>query len=312
MRHVSAFRLVDDDGDVSALLDCLGAEDRARCATFTHPRRQREFLLGRALLLHAVRARHGHGLDWQIGRSPHGRPFAHATGADGAAYTIDALSLAHARGVLLCVCGDGGRIGCDVEVATARVATSAARVHADRPHPVFAAGERAWIAAGGAGRDLRFLLLWAAKEALAKAAGMSVFAMAGWPAEAATLPPDGIETEGCVLGFGARGHGDDRGRDGRPAHVVHARVLRPLPAPVRAGHEGAWDDAAVGDRVGTIEVWAVALAADAGTAAAAGGSAVAGGIALTGARGAAIAFSVTALTRQALLAALLPASGAAG
>lgn len=192
MRQIVVLRLQDDGIELPELPLPVSASERARFTSFSSAQRRREFLLGRALLLAALQRAHGHG-DWIIERSAHGRPYARraAAGTNASSHGVNALSVSHAAGVVVAACATDdatGRIGCDVEVAGNRTTQSAARIAVARPHHVFAEAERAWIVAGGDVRWLRFLVLWTAKEAFAKAAGLSVFTLASRCADVAALP----------------------------------------------------------------------------------------------------------------------------
>ncbi|MET7804933.1 4'-phosphopantetheinyl transferase family protein [Micromonospora chersina] len=95
-----------------------------------------------------------------VGRAPGGRPEVHAD--DGRTLPV---SVSHVDGVVVVAARAGGPVGVDVERRRRLPATALARRWYDPD-------EAAWLAARDeTGRELDFLRLWTAKEAVGKALG---------------------------------------------------------------------------------------------------------------------------------------------
>lgn len=151
-------------------------------------------LLARAAL-RALLAQETGRPDWQILRTPHGKPFVvAASGAPG-----PAVSLAHTRGMVAVAVAQDGDLGIDIERHRPRdFAALAAQA--------FGVREQAEVAAGGPDA---FYRIWTLREAVAKATG-----------EGLALAANGRDLVAC----GAPGswHCTDHG--GRTWHLAYVRV----------------------------------------------------------------------------------------
>jgi 4'-phosphopantetheinyl transferase len=130
------------------------AEDRRRLDAAMHARRRTEYLLGRALLRHALERVTGRAAaSFGIRELPSGKPECVAG---------PAISLSHSGEFAICAVAELGAVGIDVETRRPRTELS---VIAER---YFTAAEARWIAADP---DARFRMLWVLKEAYLKALG---------------------------------------------------------------------------------------------------------------------------------------------
>jgi phosphopantetheine--protein transferase-like protein len=156
----------------------LTAAEHAHFATYTNPRRRRDWLLGRWTSKQLVQAH----IAARDGYQPAFDSFSIASGATGAPYVssrhpalrgvgIDgclplALSISHSQGYAFCAlcenrCGDV-RLGVDIELISSKIEEVA--------HAFFTPAEKAKLqAAQPAARALLATLLWSAKEAVLKA-----------------------------------------------------------------------------------------------------------------------------------------------
>ena len=115
----------------------LSAADRARFERLRSPLHRQEFRVSRALQQHC----HAHS---------------------------SAVSLSHSGGLAASACGPVGvRLGVDLELHRPRRIQSIARF-------AYAPDEAAWVASKQAGGERLFYGLWVAKEAMAKALGISL------------------------------------------------------------------------------------------------------------------------------------------
>jgi 4'-phosphopantetheinyl transferase len=159
--------------------DALSPGERLRFERFLAPARRQEFLAGRLLLRHALRA---WNVPWEALRlEPSGRPALEVPDLD--------VSLAHAGGHVLVALARGGRVGVDVEVWRRRQRSLMdAFFHAD---------ERAWMADSVP----RLHALWTVKEAALKALGEG---LCGDPLRVHVSPWDGrVEIRDARDGFAA-------------------------------------------------------------------------------------------------------------
>jgi 4'-phosphopantetheinyl transferase len=138
--------------DVVAAL--VTPEDLERLDAATRPRRRSEYLLGRALLRHA--------LERVTGRAA--ASFRIRVLADGKPECEEgpAISLSHSGELAICAVAELGAVGIDVETRSPRTGPG---VVAERH---FTAAEARWIATDP---DSRFRMLWVLKEAYLKALG---------------------------------------------------------------------------------------------------------------------------------------------
>jgi len=130
------------------------AEDRQRLDAAMQPRRRTEYLLGRALLRHALERVTGRAAaSFRIRVLPDGKP--ECVGGP-------AISLSHSGELAICAVAEHGAVGVDVETRRPRTELG---VIAER---YFTPAEARWIAADP---DARFRMLWVLKEAYLKALG---------------------------------------------------------------------------------------------------------------------------------------------
>lgn len=130
------------------------ADDRRRLDAAMQPRRRTEYVLGRALLRHALERTTGRAAaSFRIRLRPDGKPDC----VDG-----PAISLSHSGELAICAVTERGAVGVDVETRRPRTDLGAI---AER---YFTAAEARWIAVDP---DARFRMLWVLKEAYLKALG---------------------------------------------------------------------------------------------------------------------------------------------
>lgn len=144
-----------DEAQVDAWLRLLSSEERARYERFPVEKRQREFLMGRAVLRMLLAER--------LSRTPAEVPL-HVTdaGAVEAPETPYRVSLAHARERAVAVASPR-RVGVDLEhVRTCRAAVIRFALNPD---------ERPLLDTLPMTRDRAFILCWTLKEAVLKALG---------------------------------------------------------------------------------------------------------------------------------------------
>jgi 4'-phosphopantetheinyl transferase len=167
------------------------ADDRADIAP---GRRAGSSLLARAAL-RALLAKNTGRTDWQIVRSPLGKPFVVTpSGSPG-----PAISLSHAGATVAVAMAEVGALGIDIEQHRPRdFAAIAAQA--------FGSAERAEVAASG---TAAFYRIWTLREAMAKATGEGL----------------GLAANGCDL---VAGHADDSYRrtecEGRVWRLAHVRL----------------------------------------------------------------------------------------
>lgn len=156
----SAVRVFYADGrslteEMAAAL--VTAEDRQRLDTAMSPRRRAEYLLGRALLRHALERFTGcAAASFRIRARPDGKPECESG---------PAISLSHSGELAACAVAEHGAVGIDVETRRPHTELD---VIAER---YFTAAEARWIAADP---DARFRMLWVLKEAYLKALGLGL------------------------------------------------------------------------------------------------------------------------------------------
>src|SRR5690606_16701610 len=130
-----------------------------------NPNAQRQWLLGRVAAKDAARAALRERGRWPlfpievaVANEDSGRPTVAHAGTEDLR-----VSIAHTTGIGVALVREGVDVGIDVEVVEPRAATFEATALTE--------GERALVPALDGGRDAALTLLWAAKEAAAKAAG---------------------------------------------------------------------------------------------------------------------------------------------
>jgi 4'-phosphopantetheinyl transferase len=153
-----------DEGAISAAVDQLSLEERARHARFRFARDRRDFAVAHALLRRALSAQFqlppG---DWTFVPASNGKP---RLEADLAARTHLSFSLAHTDGLVACVVTRDADVGIDVEAIDR--STDALEV-AQRHFSPFEIADVEQCRADS--RQPRFIEIWTLKEAYVKAIG---------------------------------------------------------------------------------------------------------------------------------------------
>nr|WP_204342090.1 4'-phosphopantetheinyl transferase superfamily protein [Micromonospora terminaliae] len=162
-----------------------------------------------------------------VGRAPGGRPEVYAGGR-----TLP-VGVSHAGGVVVVAARAGGPVGVDVERRRPLPAVSLARRWYDPD-------EAAWLAARAeAGRDLDFLRLWTAKEAVGKALGVGL--RDGGLRRRMPVPDGGGELLRPVPGCAGVRVGHPAGGPGLVLAVAVAGAAGPVEVALEqgAGHDAA-------------------------------------------------------------------------
>ena len=180
-RHViSAVRLplLDEEllvrGEPQLLARHLLPAEQRLFARFRHAKRKIEWLGGRLAAKHALGRLTAEGVeaggwhDWIVLAENDGRPFAEYTGAAGPKET-PALSISHSHGMAVAMAATARRCGIDIQAITPTVNRIQERF-ATGPELAILAAAGLVPPAGAAAQEAALTLLWAAKEALRKAA----------------------------------------------------------------------------------------------------------------------------------------------
>jgi 4'-phosphopantetheinyl transferase len=153
-----------DEDTISAALNQLSLEERARQARFRFARDRRDFAVAHALLRRALSAQFQLPPDeWTFVSGTHGKPLLDASLA---ARTHLSFNLAHTDGLVACIVTRDQDVGIDVEAIDRHTdALELARRH-------FSPVEIADIEQCPEGaRQIRFIEIWTLKEAYVKAVG---------------------------------------------------------------------------------------------------------------------------------------------
>jgi 4'-phosphopantetheinyl transferase len=172
---------------VSELLPLLSSDERDRFDWFGFAEDRRDYAASHALLRIALSAKTNLAPErFRFGATPWGKPFLVSSyGRDPS----PSFSLAHARGLVACVIGDGP-LGIDVEAVDPAV--DAVQL-AER---FFSTAEAASLRECSADvRAGRFCELWTLKEALGKALGFGLGVSMRSPSF--TIDADGVHTDGA-------------------------------------------------------------------------------------------------------------------
>ena len=145
----------------------LSSSESERCSRFISDEDRRDYAAGHALLRTTLSAYGGRPPDqWSFHTNAHGKPFIEHDSDDAQPLLFN---LSHTRGLVACAVAFCRDVGVDV-VSVDR------RVHASLINrQLFSRSEIDHLAACGDGeRQVRFVELWALKEAFAKAIGLGV------------------------------------------------------------------------------------------------------------------------------------------
>lgn len=126
--------------------------------TFTSPRRQQEYLCGRALLRLM--------LEYWTGEPAKSHRFAKTESGKPVCVDGPAVSITHSRDLVACAVADLGDIGIDLEAFNPRRNVSAVA------QKFYSQKEASWLETQAADR---FFMLWVLKEAYVKSMGRSIF-----------------------------------------------------------------------------------------------------------------------------------------
>jgi len=153
-----------DEGAISAALNQLSPEERARHARFRFARDRRDFAVAHALLRRALSARFQlppH--DWTFVSGTHGKP---RLDANLAARTHLSFNLAHTDGLVACIVTHDADVGIDVEAIDRNTDALELARHYFSPSEIADLEQSAPDT-----RQVRFIEIWTLKEAFVKAVG---------------------------------------------------------------------------------------------------------------------------------------------
>ncbi len=207
------------DGELARLHRTLAPDERARAARFVFAPDRRRFTIGRAAL-RAVLARYLETTPDAValGRTPQGRPT--LIGAQTGAL---AFSVSRSAGLAVCAVTNGGAIGVDLEHIVRGVAADVTHEGVLSPDEI-----AALRALAPAARDRAFFVVWARKEAYAKARGLGLalpfdrFSVSTDPAAPALLAADDDDPARWTLRDVdvAAGYASALAVEGRPERVL--------------------------------------------------------------------------------------------
>lgn len=167
---VQCFALASDglpEATASTLAALCNDDEHQRAGRYRFDRDRMLSLLARGLLRWSLSRFTGDGdpRRWIFLRDAHGRPFLDGSGGDG----LPDFNVSHCEGQVVCIVGRGGRCGIDVE------AIIADRDYRRIARHVLVRAEEAWVRNGPPeAENERFLRVWTAKEAIAKAVGLGL------------------------------------------------------------------------------------------------------------------------------------------